>query len=69
MESSPPRVPQKLDAKLEKGLREFRAIALLSVFSKWYSTVLVDMLHEERWPIEWKRLHVGAEREENCEHM
>ena len=26
---------EKPDAKLEKGLRGFRAIALLSVFSKW----------------------------------
>ena len=34
---------KKPDAKLEKGLRGFRAIALLSVFSKWYTTVLVDM--------------------------
>ena len=30
-------------AKLEKGLRGFRAIALFEcVFSKWYTTVLVD---------------------------
>ena len=57
---------QKPHAKLEKGLREFRAIALLSVFSKWYTTVLEDMLHDEKEPSEWKRLHVGAE---NCEHM
>ena len=34
----------------------------LSVFSKWYTTVLVDMLHDEKEPSEWKRLHVGAER-------
>ena len=60
---------KKPDAKLEKGLRGFRAIVLLSVFSKWYSTVLVDMLHEEKEPIEWLSLHVGAEREVNCEHM
>ena len=33
------------DANLEKGLRGFRAIALLSVFSMWYTTVLVDLLH------------------------
>ena len=29
---------KKPDAKLEKGLRGFRASALLSVFSKWYTT-------------------------------
>ena len=53
---------KKPDAKLEKGLRGFRSIALLSVFSYWYATVLVDMLHEEKEPSERKRLHVGAER-------
>ena len=60
---------KKPDVQLEKGLRGFRAIALLSVFSKWYTTVLVDMLHDEKEPSEWKRLHVGAERGVNCEHM
>ena len=59
---------KKPDAKLEKGLRGFRAITLLSVFSKWYATVLVDMLHEEKEPIDWWNLHVGAEREVHCEH-
>ena len=60
---------KKPGAKLEKGIRGFRAIALLSVFSKWYTSVLVDMLHEEKEPIEWMELHVGAERGVNCEHM
>ena len=60
---------KKPDAKLEKGLRGFRAIALLSVFSKWYTTVLVDMLHDEKELYEWRMLHVGAERGVNCEHM
>ena len=60
---------KKPDAKLEKGLRDFRAIALLSVFSKWYTKVLVHLLHEEKEPIEWRSLHVGAERGVNCEHM
>ena len=56
-------------AKLGKGLRGFRAIALPNVFSKWYSTVLVDLLHEEKGAIEWMSLHVGAETGVNCEHM
>ena len=60
---------KKPNAKLEKGLRVFRAIALLSVFSKWYTTVVVDMLHDENEPSEWKLLHVGAERGVTCEHM
>ena len=34
---------KKPGAKLDKGLRCFRAIALLSVFSKWYTTLLVDL--------------------------
>ena len=60
---------KKADAKLEKGLRGFRAIALLRVFSKSYTTVLVDLLREKKEPVEWKKLHVGAERGVNCEHM
>ena len=60
---------KKLDAEVEKGLRGFRAIALLSVFSKWSSTVWVDLLHEDKEPIEWMSLHVGAEKGVNCEHM
>ena len=44
---------EKPNAKLERGLRGFRAIARLSVFSKWYTTVLVDLLREEN-------LHVAA---------
>ena len=51
---------KKPDARLERVLRGFRAIALLSVFSKWYTTVLVDLLHEEKEPIEWMSLHVGS---------
>ena len=39
---------KKPDAKLEKGSRAFRAIGLFSVFSMWYTTVLVDLLHEEK---------------------
>ena len=60
---------KKPDAKLEEGLRGIWPIALLSVLSKWYTTVLVDLLHEEKEPIEWRSLHVGAERGVNCEHM
>ena len=59
----------KPDARLDKGLRGFRAIGLLSVFSKWYTTVLVDLLHGEKEPIEWMSLHLGAERGVNWEHM
>ena len=60
---------KKPDDKLDKGFRGFRAIALLSVFSKWYTTFLVDLLHEEKKSIEWRNLHVGVERGVNCEHM
>ena len=70
VENSSPRVPQKSQTpSLKRAYGGFRAIALLSVFSKWYTTVLVDMLHDEKEPSEWKRLHVGAERGVNCEHM
>ena len=47
---------KKTDARLEKGHRGFRVIAPLSVFSKWHTTVLVDMLQDEKEPIEWKKL-------------
>ena len=44
---------QKPDAKFEQGLRGFRAIALLSVLSEWKATILVDLLHDEKEPVEW----------------
>ena len=28
----------------------------------------MDLLHEEKEPIEWRSLHLGAERGANCEH-
>ena len=37
--------------------------------SKWYTTVLVHLFHEENAPVVWEGLHVGAERGVNCEHM
>ena len=60
---------RNLTPSLRKDFRGLRAIALLSVFSEWYTTVLVDLLHEEKEPVEWKALHVGAERGVNSEHM
>ena len=41
----------------------------MSVLSKWYAVVLVGLWHEEREPIEWKKLPVAAKRRVNCEHM
>ena len=43
--------------------------ALTSVLAKCYAVVAVGLLHEEPEPIEWKELHVGAERCITCEHM
>ena len=31
--------------------------------------ILVDLLHEEEEPTEWRSVHVGAERGVNCEHV
>ena len=42
----------KPHARIEKGLRGFRAFALLGVFSKWYTLVLAGLLHEEKEPIQ-----------------
>ena len=36
----------KPDAKLEKGIRGFRAVALISVMAKWYCSVVIGMLME-----------------------
>ena len=62
-------VPGPRGADNSPPLRGFRAIALLSVFFKWYTTVLMDRQHEEKEPFEWRNLHVQAERGVNCEHM
>ena len=34
-----------------------------------YAAVLVGLLHDEKEPTEWRGLHLGAEREVNCEHI
>ena len=53
--------PRGVETSEEARLRDFRAIALVSAFSKWYTTVLVDLLHEDEESIEWWSVHVGAE--------
>ena len=46
----------------KKEPRGIRTIALLSVFSKWFTTVRVDLLHVGKEPIEgWKGV--------NCKHV
>ena len=60
---------KKNDVRSEKHLRGLRAIALLSDLSEWNTSVLVELLHEEKEPIMWGRLHVGAEERVDCEHM
>ena len=42
---------KKPDVKFEKGPRGFRANALLNVFSKLYTIVLVNLSHEEQEPV------------------
>ena len=39
----------------------------MSVLAKWCAAVVVGLLHEEQEPLEWKELHVGAERCINCD--
>ena len=41
---------EKPNAKFERSLW----IALLSVFSEWFSTVLVELPHEKKEPIKWR---------------
>ena len=47
---------KKPDAEPEKDLKEFGAIALMSLMAKWYAMVLSVMLLEERDPEEWQSL-------------
>ena len=66
---TPPKFHENPMPGKKKGLRGFRAIALLCVFSKLYTTVLVDLLHEEKDLIEWS-LHVGGrERSQLRAHL
>ena len=68
---------EKSDAKLENGDlgREggggegVRAVALMSVLAERHAAVMVGLLQEEREPIEFKELAVGAESRVNCQHM
>ena len=60
---------KKPDATLEKGLRGFRAIALMSVRFLRNRAVLVGLSNDVKELVEWEGLHVGAEREVNCGHM
>ena len=60
VENSSPCVSQKRQTLSFR--KDYVAISPFSVFSKWYTTVLVDLLHEEKEPLEWRSLHVGAER-------
>ena len=64
-------VEKKPDAKLEKGTRGVRAIALMSVLAEWYAAVMVGLLQEEPEPIEWKGIDCRLEKKgrSNCEHM
>ena len=43
-----------------KGVRCCGAIVPLSVVARWYSSVVVQMLHNTREPKGWERLHVRA---------
>ena len=60
---------KKPHAKLEQGIRGFRAVALLSVLAKWYAAFLVGLLHKEPEPMDCKELHAGDERGIDCEHQ
>ena len=65
-----PGIPQESRRQIGEGAAWFPCDCLTEcVFSKWYTTVLVDLLHEEKEPIEWMSLHVGAGRGVNCEYM
>ena len=48
------------DAETKKGIRGYRAIALTSVFSKWFASCLILRQQQEREPENWKKLYVGG---------
>ena len=59
---------KKPDAKLEKGLRGFVLVALMSVLSKWLCAG-VGGTRARGTRADWNELHVSAERSVSCEHL
>ena len=48
----------KTRRRTNKGIRSYRAIALISVMSKWYASCIILRLEKEKEPESWKKLHV-----------
>ena len=60
---------RKPDAEPKKGIRSYRAIALTSVFSKWYASCIILRLEQERETTNWQKLHVGGLNGISCQHF
>ena len=60
---------RKLVVEPKKGIRSYRAIALTSVFSKWYAPCIILRLEQEREPENWKKPHVGGLNGISCQHL
>ena len=60
---------RKRDAEPKKGIRSCRALALTSVFSKWYASCIILRLEQERETTNWQKLHVGGLNGTSCQHL
>ena len=52
-----------------KEIKSYRAVALASVFSKWYASCIVLRHVQESEPENWKKLHVGGLNGISCPHL
>ena len=60
---------RKPGAELEKGISSYTAVALTSVMSNWYATVILRLEKEKGAIEELKQLHVGGIDGISCQHL
>ena len=53
----------------KKEIRNYRALPLTSVMSKWYASCILLRLEKERELESWKKLHVGGIDGISCQHL
>ena len=56
----------KPDAERKKGIRSYRAIALTSVMSWWYTPFVMMCMEKEKVPETWHRLRIGGINKITC---
>ena len=60
---------RKPDAAPTRAIRSYKAIALMSVMSKWYASCILLRLEKEMEPEKWKKLHIGGLDGISCQHL